>query len=881
MTPDLPSSLPRKRAAARAALWWERLWPAFWPALGTLGAYVALALLNLPALLPPWPRAVLPVLVLVLVAGLLWRGLHRIAAPTPDAADRRLETATGLRHRPLATLQDSPASPTPEAQAVWRIHQSRVLAQVQRLRVGMARPGLARHDTRALRGLVVVALAAGFVVAGPDAPRRLWAAIVPGLPAPPPVPGTVVQAWLTPPAYTSLPPVFLHSGQPAPPIPVGAHLTASVTGGANLANDPPTLAYGSEDTRFDALDATSWQAARDLPGDGRLAVRRNGQDLAAWTITTIPDRPPNAAFVDPPGPALSGGRPTTQTRFAWTADDDYGVVSAQIQLRLQDRPGAAALLIPAPLGGTPKDARGTVVQDLTAHPWAGLAATARVVAKDAPGQLGSSPDVPLTLPERPFRNPAAQAVIAIRKQLTLTPDARDDARIALDALADHPDLFNNALGIVLNLRALGSLLARVPGQAAVDEAQARMWELALALEEGASDRTANALAEARQAMRDAMESARQDPENAEKRAELEQRMQELRDAIQKHMEALAEQARREGSEMPFDPSQPQMNSRELDRMAQRMEDAAREGRMDDAKQQMAELEKLLEQLQNARPEHGEQREQRNAERRQQGRQQQDAVQDMVRREGDLLDRSRSRADEPGRGPQPGSQTNLQPSPQANRPSPQPGQQPPRDQDTKRQTAMRRALGELMQRFGDLTGDVPAPLGEADIAMRDAAAASQAGQDAAAARSQQKAIEALQKGGRAMGQQVARQFGRGHDPGQGEDGQGEEGQGDEGQDGSGTQMGSGDDPKGGPGQTVGPQPGDERGPGRRRSARRDPLGRPLGEGIGGTSDSGDVRVPDQMEEARTRALQDELRRRGAERTRPQNELDYIDRLLKSY
>jgi hypothetical protein len=37
----------------------------------------------------------------------------------------------------------------------------------------------------------------------------------------------------------------------------------------------------------------------------------------------------------------------------------------------------------------------------------------------------------------------------------------------------------------------------------------------------------------------------------------------------------------------------------------------------------------------------------------------------------------------------------------------------------------------------------------------------------------------------------------------------------------------------------------------------------------------------MEQARTRAIQDELRRRGAERTRPQPELDYIDRLLKPY
>ena len=77
------------------------------------------------------------------------------------------------------------------------------------------------------------------------------------------------------------------------------------------------------------------------------------------------------------------------------------------------------------------------------------------------------------------------------------------------------------------------------------------------------------------------------------------------------------------------------------------------------------------------------------------------------------------------------------------------------------------------------------------------------------------------------------------------------------------------------------PGDGQAPGRRRSARRDPLGRPAQQGVGGAEESGDVRVPDGMEQARTRALQDELRRRGAERTRPQPELDYIDRLLKPF
>jgi hypothetical protein len=56
---------------------------------------------------------------------------------------------------------------------------------------------------------------------------------------------------------------------------------------------------------------------------------------------------------------------------------------------------------------------------------------------------------------------------------------------------------------------------------------------------------------------------------------------------------------------------------------------------------------------------------------------------------------------------------------------------------------------------------------------------------------------------------------------------------------------------------------------------------LREGTSGADESGDVQVPEQMEEARTRAIQEELRRRGADRGRPQQELDYIDRLLRQF
>ena len=41
------------------------------------------------------------------------------------------------------------------------------------------------------------------------------------------------------------------------------------------------------------------------------------------------------------------------------------------------------------------------------------------------------------------------------------------------------------------------------------------------------------------------------------------------------------------------------------------------------------------------------------------------------------------------------------------------------------------------------------------------------------------------------------------------------------------------------------------------------------------------VPEERERQRTRAIEEELRRRDADRERPQEELDYFGRLLKGF
>lgn len=285
--------------------------------------------------------------------------------------------------------------------------------------------------------------------------------------------------------------------------------------------------------------------------------------------------------------------------------------------------------------------------------------------------------------------------------------------------------------------------------------------------------------------------------------------------------------------------------------------------MDEARQKMEELEKLLERLKEARADKG----QGNSQERQKGRRQMGAVQDMVGREGALLDHAENRAEQDSRPrripPNPDKGNPAANDPAAGDPAAQ------RPQDQRVQQALRRALGELMQRFGELTGEIPQSLTDADQAMRESGQKLGQGDDKGAAQSEQRAIEALQKGARDMGRALARQFGQGRqggDSGEGEgDGFGAEGP-------MGMMMPGGNRDGNGGGSPL-PAP-----PNRADSRGRDPLGRT---NRGNSLDGGDVHVPEEAERQRTQAIQEELRRRGAERERPRRELDYIDRLLRQF
>jgi uncharacterized protein (TIGR02302 family) len=828
--------LAGRRLLARAAILFEAIWPALWPPLAVIGGFLAAALLNLPQSLPASLHAAVLVLVVVAVGILCFRGFRTIRLPDDRAADRRLETRSGLIHRPLSVLSDRPATDDAVGLALWQAHAARAVAQIGRLHVGLPRPGLARRDPRALRYGLLLTVLACLAIANTDAATRLYAAVTPSLPVTRGPPQTELQAWVTPPAYTRIAPIFLKADGGSVSVPAGSHLTVNVSGGGS----EPVLSLNDRSEAFGALDRSSFQAEWDLMRSGLLVVKRDGTSLASWKLTVVADEPPTATWGDNAGKPPSG----QQTRLPWQVTDDYGVTSLQAELRLRDRPAAPPLIVTIPLpGGSPKAAHGLSQPDLTAHPWAGLPVVGRLVARDAAGQTGSSADLGFELAERPFHNPVAQLLIVARKSLSVHPEDHGDALEALDGLLQRPELFAGDIGAFLDLSGTYYDLVRNHTASAIPEAQDMMWQLALHMEEGQTEQSARSLDEARQAARDAMDKAQQQPNDAT-RQELAKKLEELRQAIDRHMRALLDEAQRNNNVMPFDPKALQLSDRDMQRMAEQAEQAAKEGRMADAQQQMAQLERMLDQLRNARAQSSEGK-QANS-KRQRGKRQQSVVQDLIAREGGLMDHAQQRG-----GSQPGAA-----DPNA-----------ARDADSRVQQALRRALGELMQQFTDLSGEASPGLGEADQAMRESASQLNQGHDQDAGQAQQQAIAALQKGNKEMGQAMAKM---GQQPGQGD--QGEDGD----QDGSEGMMGMMmPDGQRGDGRGSGPIPGS---PDRADPGGRDPLGR---YSQGNSSDNADIAVPEERERQRTRAIQEELRRRGADQERPRQELDYIGRLLKQF
>ncbi len=304
--------------------------------------------------------------------------------------------------------------------------------------------------------------------------------------------------------------------------------------------------------------------------------------------------------------------------------------------------------------------------------------------------------------------------------------------------------------------------------------------------------------------------------------EIERLMNQLQEAMNKYLQNLQQQlaeAMKNGMPMrQLSPNGLKLSQQDLNQMLNEARKMAQSGSRDSARQMLDRLQQMLENLQAGIPMPMDR----------QGNQAQQMMNDlgrMMQRQQQLLEQSYQMQ----RGQQPGQQQGEgQPGGQGQ------GQQGDGGLQAAQQDLLRQDLGQLMRQFGNMMGDLPQGMGQAEQSMRQAVQNLNKGQFGDASDAQNQALSQLQQSMQSMQQMLQRQAGA------------------------------------------------SRGPGQRDPM--DPFGRvtPQQDSSGGnTTDTYGVKVPDQSEMERARQIFEELRQRRNDPSRPRDERDYLDRLLKQF
>ena len=853
----LAAEIDRARRALRA----ERRGPlALVPGVAA-GLWIAAALFGVHDFVPPLVASLATIAALIVLAAFALRAVRAYRPPTYSEARARLEIDAKLDRGALEPLDDQPAKLDALGLALWRKAQTDAEDLARRAVAAPPRPTLKAADPLRLRFIAPLVAVAGIIVAGPQAGDRFVRAV---LPDPGPLVGDgplQIEGWASPAAYTGAGPAPLSDriGQTIS-TPPQVEVTVRVTGPVG----PPDLVFIPDrtartlnpetlKTSFVRAADGAWEARLALPGAGTLKIVRF-LTKARWRIEPAPDAAPSARFAA--DPIIADGK----VKFSWAAKDDFGVRAAWLALTpvaptegLVGAPPERTILdSPA---AEPRAAEADVDLDLAAHAYAGMEVEARVIVADAQGQEGISAPVRVKLPEKIFLQPLAQAAIEIRKvalherrayqpaahhsppatllvadplfgaqelviatddqtpRLERAPPGIHRAVKMLDALTRAPEdgYFLDA-AVFLGLKAARSSLSTAGRIDDVRPAADILWETALRAEYGDSADAKKALEMAQKALSEAMaRGASAD--------EIDRMTQAYREAMQKYVEALTQEAIRQGktAETREDAQeQSSLSQTDIQRMLDDVKRLNQEGRTGEAQQLLQQLSQLLNNLEirlaNGPGQGGEPR---NRE-----------LDQRLENLSDAIGKQRALRDDTQRAEQNGQDSRSDPS------APSAGELAQRQDDLRREfdKAQQGEKGKGGTGAGEGDKEAAEKLGKAGKSMREAEEALRRGDVGKARAAQDEALRAMREGADAMSKSASQKGGR-------------EGQ-------------MADDGQG----------------------ARDPLGRRVGAGVDGGDNVG---LPETMQRERAREILDELRRRAQDPRRPEAEREYLRRLLERF
>ncbi|WP_091585412.1 TIGR02302 family protein [Mesorhizobium qingshengii] len=849
----LAGRLALSRLATRVSMMVERGWPLLLPLVIVASLFLSVSWLGLFSRLPDLARIGAVAAFSIAALAALYP-LRFFRMPGAAEVDRRIEAANHLLHSPVLVQTDRPSGRESSfSQALWREHQKRMAGQLDSLGADLPRTRVPERDPWGLRAVAALLLVTAFAFSfGPAGGRLSDGFNAHGAhDAVPPR----IDAWVTPPAYTGKPPIFLTADAnqmtPTFTVPDGSDVSLRVTGGSG----EETLAYAGKDGSSRPIDPAGPQAAATakpasspatpskvrqftgkLTGDGTLTLKSGDDELGRWAFAIVPDKPPQIRFVGEPKRAANGA-----FELNYQINDDYGAATAKAIFALADpqAPNAHPLYGPPemPLTLPRRGGKSNVAKtskDLTEHVWAGGSIKLTLVATDDAGHTASSETKTLTMPERPFANPLARAVIEQRRLLALDANAKPRVLDLMDAITLRPeDTFDN----MAHYLAIMSARSRLKMAASDDQLRnevSYLWEIALGIEEGNLSAAEKRLRQAQQALQDAIKNGASD-------AEIEKAMKELREAMNQFLQEFAERAKQNPNAPQMQQNGQELRQSDIDRMMDQIENLAKSGDRDKAQQLLSQLQDMMNNLQAGRQQQG-------GEQDSQMRQQMDKLGEILRRQQEMMNDT-FRMDQMQRGERQrgqnrdeqlggGQDENLPGVGQDRDPLARPKSMTPQE--------FADALKQLQQGQGQLKSDLEQlkkglegmgmepneGFGEAGKSMGNAEQALGEGQGDEAVGHQGRALEALRKGAKDMMKQMQAM------------------QGDEG----GSQEG-----------------------GRQQNADRDPLGRPRASQGPDFGDS--VKVPDEIDVQRARQILEAIRKRLGNALSPDIERSYLERLLE--
>ncbi|ASP19867.1 ATPase [Antarctobacter heliothermus] len=838
---DIFRTLRWPLALTRLGMVAERLARAFWPLWSIVIFALALLMLGVQdevAVEWVWAAGA------VLGAGALWAvwyGARRFRWPSRAAAVLRLDAT--LRGNPIQASLDTQAIGGGDAAstAVWRAHQTRMRARLAEARAVEPDLRVSRNDPLALRYVALLTLSVAILF---GSLVRVQSVTGMGAGGPDLAQGPAWEGWMQPPAYTRLPSVYLNDITAASiEAPEGAEITLRMYG------EVGALSIRENVSGRDLTPEAAQETAQDFAvlKSGELAVDGPGGRL--WQIAMIPDAAPSVARDGEIEVSYEG-----EAQIPYTATDDHGVVTGTarfvLDLEAVDRRYGRSIApeqrkmievpLAMPVSGNRADFSNALVGNFSLHPWANLPVKLTLEVEDGRGQKGLSEPEALTLPGRRFFDPVAAALIEQRQSLLWNRENAEMIVQIFKAILNEPeDLFRKDVE-QLRLRTLTTRLELLAKYGALtDEKQdalaQAMWDLALSMEEGDLQDALERLQRARERLEEAMKNGASDQEIAEL-------MQELREATDDYMRQLSRQQAQDNPEgQQMDPQNMiQMSQDDIQRMMDKIQELMEQGRMAEAQEAMRQLQEMLDNMQMTQgPGGGGQSP---------GEQAMEGLADTLREQQELSDESFRDLNDGQRGQgdrQPGQ---GQPGPQDRQPGQGQGGRDPGQGEggdlagdlAERQRALRDELNRQRQALpgqGTEAGERAAEaLERADGAMDGAERALRDGDLAEAIDRQSSAMEALREGMRNLGEALAEQQ---------QQRTGEQG------------FAQGGDP----------------------AQQRDPLGRNSGNTGRVGTDEGLLQGQDVYR--RAEELLGELRKRSGELDRPEEERNYLDRLLERF